>query len=342
MQLTWRGWSGDTETGVGTSWTTVNLANTFTAPIVVASALYNYTDNSITGECSIEAEVQSVTTTSFQVRMGIPPHDAAGGCTSDPSSIDVHWMVAEDTGTSTDITLPGTNILVQAGSFTDTDVDNATSWTLDGNVTFYPTWGSNPNVLARRVTWNDSTNWATAWACQTNSRTNPPTTAQSNVHVHFQQLEIAPASDFSSAETMHYVLYESGESGTISGDYGSYVEAIRSGDAVLGLTDSVNGYSMGGLTGFSAAPETAVGFQLEMDGGNGGWWISKSVSQTDIMAWSLEDQDGDNERTHINETTGAVAFETEGSYPEATFTQNRYRWYVDNDSTNPVGCMGKP
>ena len=300
------------ETGVTSTWKTVNLNLTFTDPIVVASALYNYTDGSQTGECSIEADVQSVTSSSFQVRMSVAPHDS-GGCSSNPSSINVHWLVAENTGTSVDTTIPGTSIKIQAGSWSSTSLDENNSWTLTPNINLYPSF-TDPIAIHQRVTWNDS-RWANTWACEANDRDDYVKTGANNMVIRFTEHEIVPSSDFLSAETLHYIVLDGNTTGTVSGDNGSYFQVLRSGDAILGLQNSIAGYSLGTLSGFSSTPEVAVGSQQEMDGGNGGWFVSKSISTTDWRAWSVEDQDNDAERNHINETTGGIVFETAGYYP---------------------------
>ncbi len=328
------------ETGVTTSWTTVNLSNTFSSPIVSATALYSYTLGGTGDECSIEAEVQSVTSTSFQVRMGVPPHSSASSCTADPSSIEVHWLVAENTGTTTDTTLPGTSIQVQAGSFSTTNLDGAGDWTdTTGNVTIYPTFSA-PITLSQRVSWN-ATNWATAASFRTGNRADYLRAGDGTVHVSFMDGGMS-ASSMTSSDTLHYIIHDGNENGTVSGDYGSYVQSLLSSDSILGLQNSASGYSMGTLSGFSSAPAIALADSIEEDGGDGHWWVTKSLSTTDWLGWAIEDQESDNERSHTTEVEGGIVFETSGAYPEATFTQNRYRWYVDNDSTNPVGAWGNP
>jgi len=308
------------DSSVDSTWDTVTLDQQFIDPVVVVSGLYNYTSSDATGECSAEAEAQSVTTASFQVRMGIPEHDAASGCTADPSAIEVHWMVVENTNTTDDTTIPGTSLKIQSGSFTDTDIDTNSSWTFDGNVAVYPDF-TNPAVLSSRVSWGEA-RWATDIATSNTSAAVKMPSSATSVHIHFNDAELETHADFSTAETMHYVIMDtdgdSSVTGTVSGPNGSFFQILHSGDTVRGLTNTVAGYTMGTLDGSFSSPAVAVGSNQERGGSNGAWFFAKSLSSSAWMAWNLEDQDNDTERTHATTYMAGIIFEDAGSWSAAT------------------------
>ena len=57
-----------------------------------------------------------------------------------------------------------------------------------------------------------------------------------------------------------------------------------------------------------------ISSQQEIDGGDGGWVIVHTVSQTQIGLAIDEDQVKDSERNHTTETCGFIIFENSGLY----------------------------
>ena len=299
--MEWGSWHG-----VTTSWESHTFNQIYNDPIIVAVAEYNYTNNNLN---SINAEIQSVTSTGCQTRMGVPPHDALPSQSS-PSSCIIHYMVCENTDTEPNYFLPGTTVRVQAGKFNDTDIDYATSnWSTDGNVTIYPNFTNDLVVFSQRTTHNNA-QWADTWCCKTGDRGEAPDPDDQTMHIHFQRAKVS-GSDFNTSETLHYIILETGF-GTLSGSgiipKSTAFKIAKSGDIVEGIENSVDGYIISTVSPLSK-PGTAITTQLTMGGGDGSWSVIKSRDENYIRAWELEDQDSGDDRAHTTEEHGVIMFE---------------------------------
>jgi len=303
-------------TGIGSTWTSKSFKQSYTNPRIVISGAYSYA--ATTGEYSVIAEVRNVTSTGCEVRLRIPPHDAQTGW-SEPSSIEIYYIVAEDTGTATDYVIPGTSLKVQVGSYSTTTCDSNSSWSTGETVPYYPAFSGTISVFHTRVTHNDS-RFAHSWCCRSGARSSPPNYSDTGCKIGFTQDEVEPADNFSTAETLHYIIVETG-TGTIPGANGSYFQITCGRDTGSpGIGNTISFDITGTLSGFSETPLVAVMAMEEMDGGNGGWGLlrgSESWTATTIYGVVVEDQDADTERNHISETFGVWVFATDGQYPES-------------------------
>lgn len=302
LTMEWGTW-----TNVTTEWVSKSFAQTYTAPRVVISTEYNYTGQT---ENTIEGEVRNVTATGCEVRFRVVTDY---GSNTDPANCTVHYIVAEDTGIDTDYVLPGTSVKVQVGQLSDTDVDSKSAWTTDGNVTLRPAFTGTPIALVSRSS-HDNAGWATAWVCETGTRGDPIYVPDGTCHIHFTDCEV-PTGDFGSSETLDYIIVEQSSNFimTRSDDTDTQVTIVLSADNIAGLQNSANGYA---ITHGLSTPAVFVVEQQAMDGGDGGWGHAKTADATNVLVWSLEDQN-DAERSHTTEQVAVVAFEDAGRYAPA-------------------------
>ena len=90
-------------------------------------------------------------------------------------------------------------------------------------------------------------------------------------------------------------------------------ETKRTSDSVQGYSNSPP-FNTEFSQSFDNVPEIVLAVHLEADGGDGGWCVVHTITQTQSGLMIDEDQVGDSERSHTSETCGFLAFETEGSY----------------------------
>ena len=177
--------------GVGGSWTTVNLSQSYVSMVVVATP--NYDDTSGPGV----VRIQNATGSSFDIRV-----DPAGGAT--PANIDIHYMVVEE-GV---YTVAGDGVKMEAVKYLSTVTDDDSSWV--GENRGYAKTYTVPVVLGQVMTYTDP-DFSVFW-CRGSSDGNPPDAA--NLYVG---KSVCEDSDTTRAdETVGYVVMEAGN-GTIDG-----------------------------------------------------------------------------------------------------------------------------
>ena len=265
---------------------TVNLTNTYTNPVVVASAQYA---NNTT---PIVTRVSNVTGTSFDVRLQNP----SGGAVA---AENISYLVVEE-GTHS---IGGINI--EAQTYTSTVTDENGSWV--GEVQSYLQSYTNPVVLGQVMSENDPA-WSVFWNYG-DIRTNPPTAANL-----VTGKSVCEDSNITRAnETIGIIVFEA-DHATLGG---VEFEAALGADTVLGVTNAPPyTYTFG--TAFGSAPTIAITTLAGLDGGNGGWAQvhGSTVATTTSLFLSIdEDQILDAERGHISEQVGYVVFVGAGSVP---------------------------
>jgi hypothetical protein len=271
------------QTSVGGSWTTVNLVNTYTSPVVVCAV--NYDNNS----APVVVRVNNVTATSFDVML----QDAGGSVVAD----DVHYVVMEE-GVWT---LPD-GTAIEAARVTSDGTNHNGSWSYSLMEAYaYQNSYSSPVVLGQVMSYNDS-DWSVFWS-STTSRSTPPSSSTCYVGKH-----VAEDSDTTrSTETLGVIVVETA-SGTVDGvDYESFLGA----DTIRGVGNAPP-YNYA-LSGFSSAPQVGLACQEAMDGPNGGWAVLYGATPLSASSVGLaidEDQLNDSERRHITEQVGILIFET--------------------------------
>jgi hypothetical protein len=279
-QIEW----GSTNTG-GTS-VTVNLTNSYTNPVIVASAQYaNNTTPVVT-------RVSAVTGTSFDVRLQNP---SGGAVVAEKIS----YIVVEE-GVHT---IGGVNI--EAQTYTSTVTDENGSWV--GEAQTYLQSYTNPVVLGQVMSENDPS-WSVFWDYGT-SRTSPPTAAALVTgKTVCEDTNVVRAN-----ETIGIIVFETNH-GTLGG---IEFEAALGADTVLGVTNTPP-YTYTFNTAFGSVPTIAITTMAAMDGGNGGWGQvhgSTLATATSLFLSIDEDQIQDTERTHISEQVAYVVLHGAGSVP---------------------------
>ncbi len=277
--------------GVGNSWTTVNLGSSYSSMVVVATP--NYDNTSAPGS----VRIQNATGNSFQVRL-----DAAGATA--PNAADVYFMVVEE-GVYTQA---NDGVTMEAVKFNSTVTDNASA-TWNGTARTYSNSYTNPVVLGQVMTYNDSGH-VEFWSMST-TRANKPTSSALAVGKTVNE----DPDNAHANETIGYIVIEAG-SGTMDGvNYSAGVGA----DGVAGVTNAPP-YARP-VSGLSGNASVGIATLTAMDGNNGGWAVfygANPISNTNINLVIDEDQLGDTERSHTGEEVAFIVFEDQGGGGDTT------------------------
>lgn len=274
------------ETGTATTdetWFTVNTSNTYTDPVVVATYKeHTATPNNDT--YSVSARVRNAGATSFEVRIEDP-----SGANLNPA--DIAYIVMEQG----DWVMGSTN--VEAYKENISTVASNSSWVGD-NKSYTHTYSSGPVVLHQVMSADDSA-WIESWVSQQGDRRDPPDTTGFQIAMNSAEVT---ASDSHGAETLGWIVFESGQNDTIdSTDFRTRV----TGDNIRGQANGCFTQSFG--TTYSSP--NVIGSQMAMDGGDGGWLVECSLSTTQVGYHIDEDQENDSDRSHTTEQAGYVVFD---------------------------------
>lgn len=287
----------------GNSFTTVNLDQTYTNPVVIP--FYHEDNNS--GPVSVR--VNDLDSDSFALRL-----QASGGSAN---SDVVHYLVIEEG----QHTFPdGTKI--EAHTIDTDEVSRRGDWNNVVNQSYAHSFSSDPVVLHAVQTYNDD-DWIESWVSRQGSSGNPPNTSGFQI-----SLNGAEAATSHNTETIGWVAIERG-SGTI---LGINYDAQRTSDSVQGHDNGC--YSFNFSVNLTSTVRV-IGKQQEMDGSDGSWAVGCSLSSTAIGLHAEEDQERDSERSHTHETMGFLAFENSFSYAEDSDLTLQVR------SCNDAACSGE-
>ena len=269
--------------GVGSSWQTVALDNTYTSMVVVCSPNYDKTDPPGV------VRVQNASGNSFDIRVDNP-------CGGDPiSGVTVHYMVVEEG----DYNVADHGVKMEAVKYNSTATDNASSWV--GESRSYINSYTSPVVLGQVMSYTDP-DWSVFW-CYGPTVYDPPDSTTLNMGKH-----VGEAADTTRAnETIGYIVIETG-SGIM--DTLDYVAGLGA-DTVQG-PDNSPPYTYT-LSGLSSASPTAIVSQSGMDGFHGSWSLLHGSSPVTSSSLSLlvdEDQCRDLERSHTTEQVAYIVFDT--------------------------------
>lgn len=265
------------ETGrvnVTTSWQTVNLTNSYTDPVVVAFI------NSRNGDESVDVRVRNVTGNSFQIFMEEPDN---GGHLAETAS----YIVMEKGR----YLLEG-NLVVEAGA-----IDTA-SMHIGGNpyggdlVTFSHPFITPPAVLHTLNSYANGDFMSSAvYAVTTTSFTT--------------QQETAESGKFQLGETIAWIAFAPG-SGTTNGF--AYEIGSASDGSHDGVDDTPHTIT---FSSFATTPDVVVKINITSTGTDGVWSRGAGTfNNNSLTVYAEEDQVGDTERTHADETFAWAAFET--------------------------------
>jgi uncharacterized repeat protein (TIGR01451 family) len=272
-----------TVSGVGESWVTVNLGNTYTDMVVVC------TINNDSSSPPLVTRVRNAAGSSFQVRLQRP----SGGTQTTRT---VRYLVIEAGA----YTLPdGRRIEAQKYTSTVTDGYNA-SW-VGQQQTYLQTY-TNPVVVGQVMSADDpAEDWSVFWA-RGSSAGNPPDASNLWTGKHVSKDTDTTRVD----ETVGFVVIEQGY-----GDiYGVEYEAWLGTDSVEGVDNSPP-YPYTFQRAFGSTPQVALVSQAAEDGGQGGFAIlygSNPLRSTGIDLAIDEDLSGGTDRTHTTEQVAYLVF----------------------------------
>ncbi len=266
---------------VNDTFTTVNLTYTYTSPVIVGVPSY-------TSGVPRSVRIRNANNTSFEVRVQNPSGTAS-------PITQVYYIVVEEGVWTSPIKL-------EAQKYNTSTVGRDDNWAYDTR-NYGQTYSGNLVVFHQVMTYNDS-GWITTYVSKANTRTDPPNSADSSFRI---ALNGAEAVNSHGTETIGYIIVEEGY-GTFGG---VKYDVKRTTDSVGGFDNSPP-YNTAFSQSFSGVPAVLVSSQLEMDGGNGGWGIVHTVTQTQAGLMVDEDQVRDSERSHTSETCGFWAFENVG------------------------------
>ncbi len=270
-----------TVSGVGSSWQTVTLTNTYTSPVVVCGT--GISDSNATPAV---VRVRNAAGSSFDVMVQNPSGTALSGHT-------VHYVVVEEGVYTT----AEHGVKMEAVKATSTLTAENNSWAMESRS--YQNAYSNPVIVGQVMSYNDA-DWSVFWANGA-SRNAPPSASDFNAGKH-----VGEDPDTTRAnETIGYIVIEQG-SGTMNSV--PYTAALGS-DIVRGPDNTSSGYTYN-FSSVGTVSSAVVG-AAAMDGGNGGWPVmygSNPLTGTSITLAYDEDQLNDSERKHGTEQVAYIVF----------------------------------
>ena len=264
---------------------TVTLQQTYSSPIIVCSPAYD-------SGLPRTVRLKDVSPNSFKVRVQNPSNETL-------PETPVNYLVVEEG----EWTAP---FKIEAKKYQTSTVGQNNDWNYDVR-SYGQSYSGDIIVLHQVMSCNDPT-WITTYVSKANSRTNPPSSEDSSFQI---ALNGAEAVDTHEAEDIGYIILQEGYD-TLNG---IKWEAKQTADTIQGLTNSPP-YNTALDQTFTEPPTTALAFQQEMDGNNGGWALVYSTSSTQIGLACDEDQVKDSERSHTAEVCGFIVFESAGSYTQ--------------------------
>ncbi len=297
--------------------TTINLDNTYTDPIVVASVRYPRTSTQRT------VRISNKTTSAFDVLVdNFDGSLSAGTSTVDYLVIEAGEWTIDDGGTGTKVFASTTSTSVSAGRALP---DNP-----GGAAVTYPSTFTNPTVLASVVTTNDS-DWTFATVYDGTNVDNPPTSSGLTAFLN----DNWDADGHTAAEDIDFIVFEesNGTNNSINFDF------ITSGSANVSNTPITINYS----SAFSTTPSVIIVQALTQLGADGGFaQVDTDTAPTASAVTLSTDEDGlGADRGHAAEEVAVISFQSNGNFIETTslsqFVELEYSIQATNNATEGVG-----
>ncbi len=264
------------------NWTTVNLNNAYSHPVIVAS--YQETNNTLPAS----VRIRNSKANSFEIRLQNPSG-------SNLSNDKIIYLVMEEGVWILD------GIKIEAHKYDTNTVGSKGNWSYDVK-TYNHSFSTNPIVLHQVMTYNDP-NWITTYVSSNGSRSSPPGISDFAI-----ALNGAEAVSSHGTETIGWIAIERDSTGIIEG---TDFETYRTSDSVQGHDNGCNVFSYQNT--YSVAP-LVLTFQEEMDGNDGSWGVLCSNSATQAGLHCEEDQVSDSDRSHTTETFSFIAFSAGFNY----------------------------
>lgn len=278
------------------NYTTVNLSNTYTSPIVVATPRYT------TSQTFRSVRIRNKTGTSFEIKV-----DNFNGTLTGSTPVD--WLVFEAGDHNID-TGSGTTRFLAASSNVSTVACNSNNNPAGVPINFAPAFSTNPAVLHNVTSESD--------ASFVFSSANDGSTRQTPVSATTMELFLQRSFESCThgAEDIDYIVIEPdhGTNNSIE------LEAQLSTDTVS-CCNNPTGYPVSFNTAFASAPQSIIISQNAEDGGNGGYaLVHTGVTPTTTGFAASIDEDGTGaDRTHTTEQVSVLAFSTNtGELTEVT------------------------
>ena len=271
-------------TGVGSSWQTITLANTYASMVVVATVEYP----SIASLPAV-SRIRNAAGNSFDLRVQNPSETNLSGYS-------VHYFVVEE-GLYNQA---DHGVDMEAVKVVGSSTSGKNNWITSETRSYQGSY-TNPVITGQIMTYAD-TQWSSFWASSNGSRNNPPNGSSFAAGKHVGE----DTSTARQVETLGYVVIESGS--YIASGIGIY--AVVSADNIRGVDNSSNGYTVP-VSGLSNPNHAIVG-SVAMDGNDGGWPVlltSNPVSSSQVNVVIDEDQVRDGERRHTTEQISVIVFE---------------------------------
>jgi hypothetical protein len=264
---------------------TVTLQNTYSSPIIVCSPAYD-------SGLPRTVRLTDVTPNSFKLKLLNPSNATVPETT-------VNYLVVEE-GEWT------TPFKIEAKKYQTSTVGRKGDWNYD--LRSYGQSYSGDVIVLHQVMSNNDPTWITTYVSKANSRTNPPSSEDTNFRI---ALNGAEAVDTHEAEDVGYIVMQEGYDAL----NGVKWDAKQTANTIRGFANSPP-YQTAFSQTFAEPPSVALAFQQEMDGSDGSWAIVYSASSTHLGLACDEDQVTDSDRSHTTETCGFIVFEGAGSYTE--------------------------
>jgi hypothetical protein len=271
--------ANDIVTGVGSTWQTVTLPQSYNSMVVVAGVILNSASDP-----AAVTRIRNASGNSFELMVQNPAGAALSGQT-------VHYMVVEEGS----YTIAEDGVKMEAVKYVSTVTDRKNSWNAEART--YANSYSAPVVVGQVMTANDP-NWSVFW-CSNGSSGNPPSSAALATGKHVGEDPLTNRAD----EMIGYIVIESG-----NGSMDGY-------DFIAGLgSDSVRGPTNGAPISYTISLANArVGIVTHaamdgVDGGHAHLFGADPVSGTSINLVVDEDTLNDSERGHTTEQVGYIVF----------------------------------
>jgi hypothetical protein len=269
----------DIITGVGSSWQTITLPNSYNSMVVVAGVVLDSASDPVA-----VTRIRNASGSSFELMVQNPAGSALSGQT-------VHYMVVEEGS----YTVEQDGVKMEAVKYNSIVTDGRDNW--NGEARTYVNSYTSPVVMGQVMTINDA-DWSVFW-CSNGSRVDPPSSTALSTGKHVGEDPVTSRSD----ETIGYIVVESG-SGTMDGF--EYTAALGS-DTIQGLANSPPfNYSLS-LTDARVGIVTLAAMDGN-DGGHAHLFGTSPVSDSAINLIVDEDTLGDSERGHTTEQVGYIVF----------------------------------
>jgi hypothetical protein len=227
---------------------------------------------------------------SFKVRVQNPSSTAC------PSTEVSYFVVEEGVWT--------TPIKVEAVKYSTNTVGRKNSW--DYDVREYQQSYSGNIIVLHQVMSYDDPSWITTYVSRETTTSSPPDSGDAGFRIALNGAEAATSH---ANETVGYIIFEEGF-GEIDG---IKYDLKRTGDSISGYSNSPP-FNTAFSQSFGSIPTVVLAVHQEVDGGDGGWCVVHTITQTQAGLMMDEDQVSDSDRSHTTETCAFLAFESKGSY----------------------------